>query len=247
MLEATGDVAGNIGASVGPDGVLLVDTQFAPLADQIRSSLRSIGGKDIRFIINTHCHEDHTHGNKALGGDATLVAHDQTWQQLKQDSNRSLEKVTTFEKQKSLHFNGERVDIIHFPNGHTDSDSIVVFNSANVVHLGDLFNSGDWSFPFVDLDLGGSIDGLMQNVKAILDIIPQDAKIIPGHYGVADWEGLKLTYEMLLETIGIVREQMAMGTDLEQIKIRGFPSRYDSWGKGYTRASQWIENIYCGS
>jgi len=247
MLEATGDVAGNIGASVGPEGVLLVDTQFAPLADQIRNALTTVSGKEIRFIINTHCHEDHTHGNAALGEDATLIAHLQTWQQFKKDSNRSLEKVITFEKQKSFQFNGERVDILHFPNGHTASDSIVVFNNANVVHLGDLLNSGDWSFPFVDLDLGGSIDGLIQNVRSILDIIPQDVKIIPGHYGITDREGLKSTFEMLLETIGIVREQMAMGTELEQIKIRGFPSRYDSWGKGYTQASQWIENIYYGS
>jgi len=246
MLEATGDVAGNIGASVGPDGILLVDTQFAPLADQIRSSLTAIGGKEIRFIINTHSHEDHTHGNTVLGGEATLVAHIQTWQHLKKDPNRSLEKVITFDKQKSFHFNGERVDIMHFPNGHTASDAIVVFTGSNVVHLGDLLNSGNWSFPFVDLDLGGSIDGLIRNVKSILDLIPQGAAIIPGHYEITDKEGLKMTYDMLLETSGIVREKIALGQDLEQIKAEGFPAKYDSWGRGYTQAAQWIENIYNG-
>ncbi len=246
ILEATGDVAGNIGASVGPDGVLLVDTQFAPLADQIRCSLTAIGGQEIRFIINTHSHEDHTHGNTALGGDAALVAHVQTWQQLKKDPNQSREKVITFDKQKSFHFNGERVNIVHFPNGHTASDSIVVFTGSNVVHMGDLLNSGNWSFPCVDLDLGGSIDGLMRNVKSILDIIPRDAKIIAGHYEITDKEGLKMTYDMLLETSGIVREKMILGQDLEQIKAEGFPAKYDSWGRGYTQAAQWIENIYHG-
>jgi len=246
MLEATGDVAGNIGASVGPDGVLLVDTQFAPLADQIRSSLTAIGGKEVRFIINTHCHADHTHGNTALGGTATLVVHNQTWQQLKNDPNQPRENVITFDKQKSFRFNDERVDIVHFPNGHTASDAIVVFTGSNVVHMGDLLNAGNWSFPFVDLELGGSIAGLVQNVKFILDIIPQDAKIIPGHYRVADKEGLKMTYEMLLETCGIVREKMVLGQDLEQIKAEGFPAGYDSWGRGFTQAAQWIENIYHG-
>jgi len=246
MLEATGDVAGNIGASVGSDGVLLVDTQFAPLADQIRSSLTAIGGKEIRFIINTHCHEDHTHGNTALGQVATLVVHDQTWQLLKKDLNWPLEKIITFDKQKSFHFNGERVDIVHFPDGHTASDSIVVFSGSNVVHVGDLLNAGNWSFPFVDLDAGGSIDGLIQNVKSILDVIPRDAKIIPGHYQITDKEGLKMTYDMLLETSGIVREKKAFGQDLAQIKAEGFPARYDSWGRGYTQAPQWIENIYNG-
>jgi glyoxylase-like metal-dependent hydrolase (beta-lactamase superfamily II) len=246
MLEATGDVAGNIGASIGQDGVLLVDTQFAQLAQPIRTALESIGGHEIRFIINTHSHEDHTHGNSALGGDATLVAHEQTWAQLKKDPTRCLEKAITFDKHKSLYFNEERVDIVDFPNGHTVSDAIVIFTESRVVHMGDLLNSGNWSFPIVDLDMGGSIDGLVRNVKSILEIIHQDTIIIPGHYEVTDREGLKSTYDMLLETIGIVREQMALGKDLKQIKTKGFPATYDSWGKGETQADQWIENIFDG-
>ena len=94
--------------------------------------------------------------------------------------------------------------------------------------------------------LDGSIDGLMQNVKSILDIIPEDAKIIPGHYESTDKEGLKMTYDMLLETSGIVQEKMVLGQDLDQIKAEGFPARYDSWGRGHTQAAQWIENIYHG-
>jgi cyclase len=244
MLEATGDVAGNIGASVGPDGVLLVDTQFAPLAGQIRTALNSIGGGEIRFVINTHSHTDHTHGNQALTENATLVVQDQTWQQLQNNPIRCLKKVITFDKKKSIHFNAERIDILHYPNGHTASDAIVIFTESRVVHMGDLLNSGNWSFPIVDLDMGGSIDGLMRNVKSILDTIPQDATIIPGHYEITDKEGLKMTCGMLLETIGIVRKKIVIGKDLEQIKAEGFPSIYDSWGGGYAQASQWIENIY---
>jgi glyoxylase-like metal-dependent hydrolase (beta-lactamase superfamily II) len=246
MLEASGDVAGNIGASVGPDGVLLVDTQFAQLAQPIRAALKAIGGDKIRYIINTHCHEDHTYGNAALGAEATLVAHELTWQALKNDPTRSLKKVLTFDRQISLDFNAQPVDIVHLPNGHTASDAIVIFSASNVVHLGDLLNSGNWSFPVVDLDLGGSIDGLVRNVKSLLDIISPDATIIPGHYEITDRQGLKTTYDMLVETIGIVREKMASGKDLKQIKTEGFPAKYDLWGRGYAGASQWIENIYNG-
>ena len=247
MLEATGDVAGNIGASVGPDGILLVDTQFTPLAKQIYNALRDIGGKEIQYIVNTHSHEDHTHGNAALGEKATLIVHNQVWKQLKNDPTMALKNVETFDNRKSLYFNGERVDIVHFPNGHTVSDSIVIFNDSNVVHVGDMLNSGCLCFPFVDLDLGGSIEGLTKNLESILSTIPHDAKIIPGHYEITDIYGLQMTYEMFLETIGIVRKKIAQGKNIERIKAEGFPAKYDSWVGGHTEASQWIENIYNGS
>lgn len=246
MLEATGDVAGNIGASVGPDGALLVDTQFAPLADQIREALKALGGNEIRYIINTHSHEDHSYGNAALSENATLVAQEQSWERMKNNPIQSIEKVITFDKEKSIDFNGERIDILHFPNGHNISDAIVIFTKSNVVHMGDLLNAGNCSFPFVDLNMGGSISGLVRNMKSILQIIPQDAAIIPGHYELTDKEGLKMTYDMILETIGIVRDQMESGKSLEQIKDKGFPAKYDSWGTGYADASQWIENLYHG-
>jgi len=247
MLEATGDVAGNIGASVGPDGILLVDTQFAPLAKQICNALKDIGGKEIQYIVNTHSHDDHTHGNAALGENSTLIVHSQVWKQIQNDPNRTLKNVETFDNRKSLYFNGERIDIVHFPNGHTVSDSIVIFNNSNVVHVGDLLNSGCLCFPFVDIALGGSIEGLVNNVESILSTIPRNAKIIPGHYEITNIDGLQMTYGMLLETIGIVQKKIAQGKNIERIKSEGFPGKYDSWGGGYTEASQWIENIYNGS
>lgn len=246
MLEATRDVAGNIGVSVGKDGILLVDTQFAQLSDQIREALKAIGGNEIRYIINTHSHEDHSYGNAALGENATLVAQEQSWERMKNNPIQSIEKVITFDKEKSIDFNGERIDILHFPNGHNISDAIVIFTKSNVVHMGDLLNAGNCSFPFVDLNMGGSIAGLVRNMKSILQIIPQDAAIIPGHYELTDKEGLKMTYDMILETIGIVRDQMESGKSLEQIKDKGFPAKYDAWGTGYADAAQWIENIYHG-
>lgn len=112
--------------------------------------------------------------------------------------------------------------------------------------MGDLLNSGNWSFPNVDLEAGGSITGLLENVEKLVRIIPRDTKIIPGHYDLTDFNGLKMTCRMLVETIGIVRRKKEEGTSLEQIKKEGFPAKYNSWGRGYTKAGEWIENIFKG-
>jgi len=245
MLEATGDVAGNIAVSAGPDGLLLVDTQFAPLAPKIRQALKKIQPGQIKYIINTHHHDDHTHGNSALGASATIIAHDNTRKRLK-TMQRTLLPHITFKDRLSIYFNGEEIDIIHYPKGHSDSDVVVYFRKSNVVHTGDLWNSGIWSFPFVDLDAGGTIYGMLRNVKRIIDSVPEDATIIPGHYAASDLSDLRRTHNMLIATIGIVRSKKAKGLSLEQIKREGFPPKYDAWGTAYTNAAAWIENIYLG-
>ncbi len=245
MLEATGDVAGNIGVSAGPDGILLIDTQFAQLVELIKAALKKISTKDIKFIINTHHHTDHSHGNTALGKSATIIAHNKTRERLLRLSKDS-QPVITFDKQISIHFNDEEIKIIHYPHGHTDNDVVVFFTKSNVVHLGDLWNSGISSFPFVDLDAGGSAMGMLENVEKLIQIIPEDAKIIPGHYALSDLEGLKSTRDMLVETIGLVQQKKSMGMKLEQIKKEGLPAKYDSWGTAYTNAETWIENVYRG-
>jgi cyclase len=246
VLEATGDVAGNIAVSAGPDGILMVDTQFAPLSDLIRAELKKITKGKIKFIINTHHHADHTHGNMALGKSSIIISHANAQKRLlfmPQDVHPTI----TFVKQISLFFNGEKINILHYPHGHTDNDVVVFFTKSNIIHLGDLWNSGISSFPTVDIEAGGSIMGMLENIKELIRIIPKDAKIIPGHYAVSDLEDLKATRNMLAETIGIVMKKKSAGMSLEQIKKEGFPPKYDSWGTAYTNAETWIENIYHGS
>jgi len=245
MLEATGDVAGNIAVSAGPDGLLLVDTQFAPLTPKIRQALKKIQPGRIKYIINTHHHDDHTHGNSALGASATIIAHDNTRKRLNAMQRTPLPHIT-FKDRISIYFNGEEIDIVHYPKGHSDSDVVVYFRKSNVVHTGDLWNSGIWSFPFVDLDAGGTIYGMLCNVKSLIDSVPEDAKIIPGHYAASDLSDLRRTHNMLIETIDIVRSKKAKGLSLDQIKREGFPPKYDAWGTAYTNAAAWIENIYQG-
>ena len=245
LLEATGDVAGNIGVSAGPDGILLIDTQFAPLADKIKEAFQTINSGEIRYIINTHHHEDHTHGNQALGQAAFIIGHQKTQSRL-QDSSPDNRLDLSFEKQLSIFFNGEEIQLFHFPSGHTDNDVIVYFTESNVFHLGDLWNSGISSFPIVDIGAGGSVLGMLKNVEALIQIIPPDAKIIPGHYSLSDLDDLKRTRTMLVDTISHVQNQIKAGKTLDQIQKEGLPSKYETWGTAYTSAKEWIENLYLG-
>ena len=188
MLEGSG---GNIGVSVGTDGILIVDDQFAPLAEKIRAALKTLGDGKLKFILNTHWHGDHTGGNAQFGREAPIIAHDNVRKRLSTEQRSELFKQTTpaspkealpvitFDQSLSVHFNGEEIRVIHFPHGHTDGDSVIFFTTSNVVHLGDDFFAG--RFPFVDLESGGSVQGLTKNIADIIPKIPAGAKLIPGH------------------------------------------------------------------
>jgi len=249
MLEGSG---GNIGVSVGPDGILIVDDQFAPLADKIKAALKELGQGKLKFVINTHWHGDHTGGNPVFGVDSTIVAHTNVRKRLGMEStNRAGQKVPaapkealpviTFDESLSVHFNGEEIKAVHYPNGHTDGDGVIFFTQSNVVHMGDDFFAG--MFPFVDLSSGGSVEGLVRNVGNALTKIPANAKIIPGHGPISTVEDLKAFHQMLIETVDVVRKQMQSGKSLDDIKAAGLPSKYDSWGKGFINAPTWIETI----
>ena len=245
MLEATGDVAGNIAVSAGQDGILLVDTQFAPLSDLILTELKKITEENIKFIANTHHHADHTHGNMTLGKSPIIITHSNAQKRLLHMPSEA-QPTITFDKRMSIFFNGEKIDLIHYPHGHTDNDVVVFFTKANVIHMGDLWNSGNSSFPTVDIEAGGSILGMLKNIEELIRTIPRDAEIIPGHYALSDLDDLKSTRDMLQETISLVMEKKSEGKSLEDIQKEGFPLRYNSWGTAYTNAETWIENIFLG-
>jgi glyoxylase-like metal-dependent hydrolase (beta-lactamase superfamily II) len=249
MLQGAG---GNIGASVGPDGILIVDDQFAPLAEKIRAALKEIGPGSLQFVLNTHWHGDHTGSNPAFGKEATIIAHDNvrkrlsTEQTILGETSPPMAKeglpVITFGESLSVHFNGEEIKAIHFPHGHTDGDSVIFFTGSNVVHLGDDFFVG--RFPFVDLASGGSVQGLIANVEKLLTEIPADAKIIPGHGPLATLADLKTFHHMLVETSGIVQTKMKAGKDLATIKKEGLPEEWKEWGSGFINSDTWIGIVY---
>src|SRR6476620_9395784 len=251
MLEGAG---GNIGVSVGTDGILIVDDQFAPLAEKIRAALKTLGDGKLKFILNTHWHGDHTGGNAQFGKDAPIIAHDNVRKRLSTEQRSEFFKTTTpaspkealpvitFDQSLSVHFNGEEIRVIHFPQGHTDGDSVIFFTKSNVVHMGDDFFSN--RFPFVDLESGGSVQGLIKNIADIIPKLPPDVKLIPGHGPISTVDDLKAYHRMLVTTTDIVQQKMKARKSLDQIKKEGLPEEWKSWGTGFIKTDLWLEIIY---
>ncbi len=250
MLQGRG---GNVGASVGADGILIVDDDYAQVSPKIAEALKALGSSVPRFIFNTHWHGDHTEGNKFFGGKGSLIlAHTNVRKWLMMDLTVLGQKfqaypkdalpVVTYDQSISVHFNDEEIRAVHYPNGHTDGDSVIFFTKANVVHLGDDFFTG--RFPFVDLQSGGSVPGLTKNIADILAKLPADVKIIPGHGALSTREDLKAYHQTLVETTDIVQKGITSGKTLEGLKNDGLPEKYKSWGTGFIKTGFWIETIY---
>ncbi len=245
MLEGRG---GNIGVSAGEDGVLVIDTQFDNMAGPIRDAIKELSSGEIQVIVNTHFHGDHTGGNKALGQETPIIAHENTRKRLlgtgdasDQAFRNSLPWVT-FNDDLSLHFNGEEIKIVHFPTGHTDTDCVLFFTESNVVHMGDHFFNG--RFPFVDLAGGGDVASYINNVQTIIDQLPSDVKLIPGHGPLATLDDLKAFKKMLDETVGIIRKGIEAGKDEKQLQDGGLPDKYAEAGTGFINTKRWISIVY---
>jgi cyclase len=249
MLQGAG---GNIGVSAGSDGILIIDDQYAPLAEKIRAALKGINPGKLKFVLNTHFHGDHTGSNATFGPEAPIIAQENVRKRLSQEvmirgnkvppSPPEALPVITFENAVSVHFNGEEIKAIHFPHGHTDGDSIMFFTKSNVVHMGDDFFAA--RFPFVDLENGGSIQGLTDAVAKVLAQIPADAKVIPGHGPLSTVGDLKAFHHMLVETTDIVRKGMAAHKTLEQLQAAGLPDAWKEWGSGFIDTKAWIATIH---
>ncbi len=245
MLEATGDVAGNIAVSVGEDGILIVDDQFSALAPAIDAALKALKKGTLKFIVNTHHHTDHSDGNARLASkhESVIVAHEQTRKRLLSKGPGQW-PVVTFDETMSIHFNGERIRLVSIPGGHTDNDIVVFFESSNVVHLGDLMNSGISSFPVADIEAGGNALKILENVTALLPMISDDAIIIPGHGPISNKQELYVLQEMLITTINLIKTKKQNSFPLKEIIEQGLPEKYSEWGYGYMPAEGWIEMIY---
>ena len=243
---------GNIGVSAGADGVLIVDDQFAPLAEKIRAAFKPLGTGRLRYVLNTHFHFDHTGSNVVFGTEAPIVAHANVRRRLVSGAHvlgRDFKPsppealpVITYETTVSVYFNGEEVRVVHLPSGHTDGDSVIFFTASNVIHMGDDFFAG--RFPFVDIDNGGSVEGLERNVSEIIEKAPADVKIIPGHGPLSTLADLRAFRDMLRETTSIVRERVRAGRTLEEAKAEGLPDSWKQWGEGFVKTGDWIEIVY---
>ena len=251
MLEGAG---GNIGVSVGDDGIVIVDDQFAPLADRIQAALKGITDKPVRFIINTHWHFDHTGGNGYFGKQGTIIAQDNVRERLaaggkilgmevKPASPAEL-PIITFNDRLTVHANGEDIRAIHFPHGHTDGDSVIFFPRSNVVHMGDDFVT--YGFPFIDLESGGSVRGMIAACEKVLATVPADVKVIPGHGGLSTVAELKPYVAMLKDAAARVEKGIKAGKTAGELKAEKVLAGYESWGgEGkFVTTDKFIDTLY---
>ena len=218
-LEGQG---GNVGVSVGDDGVIMIDDQFAPLTDKLLAAIRTISDKPVRFLINTHIHGDHTGGNENIGKlGIPIIAHDNVRVRLAHGVNggEPLAAVAlpdlTYADSVSLHLNGDDVEIMKMPAAHTDGDSIIWFKNANVIHVGDVFRTT--GYPGVDAGNGGSVKGTLEALQKIIDMAGPDTKLIPGHGVVSSRDDVVEFRNMVVEVQKRISDLIRQGMTLEQV------------------------------
>ena len=257
MLEGAG---GNIAASIGDDGIVIVDDQFAPLADKIQAALKSLGitDKPVRFVINTHYHGDHTGGNAPFStAGSTVIAQDNVRKRLESGGtagnggsikmeNKPADKaalpIITFEHDVTVHLNGEDIRALHFPAGHTDGDSIIFFPKNNVVHMGDDFVR--YGFPFIDVASGGSVQGMIAAMEKATAQLPADVKVIPGHGALSNLDDVRAFTKMLKETSEAVEKALKAHKTLEQMKQEKILEPWKKWSGDFVNADAFIETLY---
>jgi glyoxylase-like metal-dependent hydrolase (beta-lactamase superfamily II) len=222
-----GFAGGNVGVSIGPDGVFIIDDELEMMSAKLQAELAKLSKSPVRFVINTHHHGDHAGGNAAFGSaGAVILAHDNVRQRL---SVAELEKakdkvvakpgvglpVVTFAQDVTLHLNGDTVHVFHVPPAHTDGDVVVHFTKANVIHTGDLFLSA--GYPFVDQKSGGNFEGFITAADAILDKCNDSTHVIPGHGKVVGRKELAAWRDRLDQIRQRVSKLIKQGKTLEQV------------------------------
>lgn len=244
-VHALFGAGGNLGVSAGEDGVFLVDDQFAPLTDKINAAIAKISDKKVKFLINTHWHFDHTGGNENFGKQgAVIVAHDNVRKLMSEDQMIDFFKakvpaakkeglpVITFNDTTTFHLNGDTIVVTHLPPGHTSGDSIVHFQKANVVHTGDLFFNG--IYPFIDVQHGGTLNGIISDADEILKRVDDKTQIIPGHGPMSDRAGLIAFKNMLIVVRDNVKALIDQGKSKDQVVAAKPTASLDgTWGNGF--------------
>ncbi|WP_076919943.1 MBL fold metallo-hydrolase [Pseudoalteromonas sp. SK18] len=210
---------GNIAASVGDDGIYIIDDQFAKLSDDIKKTISELKPGSAEFVINTHHHGDHTGGNENFAkAGAHVIAHDNVHKRLKEKHGEGSDYLPriSFGHDLKLHFNNEHAHVVHYQHAHTDGDAVIFFNNDNIVHMGDIyFNFG--SLPFVDVDSGGSVDGVLAAVDDVINQIDDKTQVIPGHGPLSDRSGL-ITYRKLVQKAkDVMLKAMQNDASLEQV------------------------------
>ena len=243
---------GNIGLSIGDDGIFMVDSQFAESIPEFFEDTKKFN-KSLRFLVNTHFHEDHTGGNFALAqAGVVIVSQENTRKRLQGEMKKETEKISpqilptiTFADNLTFYFNNEEIQILHLPNAHTDGDAIVYFTDSNVLHTGDLFFNG--KYPYIDLQHGGSVKGYISAMDKVMTLIDKNTQIIPGHGPNASYNDLEEGLNMLANTYKQVMQLEVLGkTEDEVARLKNLTEPYDAkgYGKGFVKTEDFLRTLY---
>lgn len=256
LMGVGGFTGGNIGLSIGDDGVVMIDDSMPPMLDIMKSAIRSVTDKPVDFLINTHVHGDHTGNNVVIASDgAHIVAHEnlrkhllehgvQTADGMKPAPKAAL-PVITFSSEMNFYLNGQDAHIFHVAHAHTDGDIVILFRGANVIHTGDVLFNG--LFPFIDLDGGGSVAGYLAAQKQILALTDDKTKIIPGHGPLASRADLKAAIDMLEDSMALISAQIKAGkTEEETVAMNPLSRYHDKWNWGFITTEKMTRQLYAG-
>ena len=253
MLKGRG---GNVLASVGNDGVLLIDSDYAEYAEAHAEALAGLKSSEDapRFLLNTHWHFDHVGGNFYWGEQGTVImAHENIYQRMstRQEMkafDRVLEPsppaalpVVTYADAIAVRFHGDTLQVQHFPSGHTDGDSMVFFTEQNVVHMGDHYFAG--AFPFVDLGSGGNVFGFIANVEKALTMMDENTVVVPGHGPLSTRDDLQADLAAIKSSAEQVSKLLQEGKSVEDITAQGLGPDYADYGKGFIKEAAWISFV----
>ncbi len=237
-LEGSG---GNIGLSVGDDGIVMIDDQFAPLTERILETIADLDDGEIRFVINTHVHGDHVGGNENLGNlGITILANDRV--RVRMVAGMAADAalpVLTYSDTSTVHLNGEAVHVFTVPPAHTDGDSFVHFRGSNVLHLGDVFRTNN--FPYIDVSNGGTLKGTLEALGIAIGMSGPDTMIIPGHGDVSTRDDVAEFRDMAMVVAERVERLVREGASLEDVLAAGTTAEYEEqWGD----PARFLQGVY---
>jgi cyclase len=253
-IEPVPPLGGNLAVSAGEDGILMVDDQMMPMEDGIKAAVAGIQEGKIDFIVNSHYHYDHAGGNAAFGLESLIFAHHSVRTRLLEAREAGTNfradphpieaiPVVTFKENITLHWNGEAIDVMYLGNpSHTDGDALIFFRESNVIHTGDQYVNLN-GYPFIDRPVGGSATGLRDNIAAMLALINDDTKVIPGHGPLATKAELQAYHDRLAATIDVVEKQKSAGKSLEEIQQVGLAAEYTTF-TGFMPVNNWIQWVF---
>ena len=251
-----GFTGGNLGVMVGQEAVVLIDDSMPQLLDNMQSSIKAVTDRPVDYVLNTHLHADHTGNNAAMHkSGAHVVAHENVRKRLIQkgitDGNEMKPTpqenlpVITFEQAINLYFNEQPMRVVHVPHAHTDGDSVIHFTRANVIHTGDVFFNG--RFPFIDIDSGGSVAGMIAALETIEGMADNNTKIIPGHGELADKDALQKAIKMLKDSRDKIQLLIDQGLDeAATVDANPLADYHHNWNWNFITTERMVKQLYRG-